>query len=133
MEKELKTKSIKDKFSGYIFFDFESREDEDRNQLVNLAIAKHICVNCLELDEIERCLDCKKIHKFSNIKDFLIWSVSKMNTVQIAHNLKGYDGVLILDCLIENMLPNDAPPNVISNGTKLLSIKFKSIKYIDSA
>ena len=124
----------KDVLAGYVFFDFESREDEDKNQVVNLAIAKYICNACFNFDDLNRCEMCQKIYRFNNINDFRIWSSKLKNTIQIAHNLKGYDGVLLLDSFLENMLPGDAPPSVIANGTKILSIKhINNIKYIDSA
>ena len=30
------------------------------------------------------------------------------------------------------MLPNESLPQVIANGTKLMSIRFRNVKYIDS-
>ena len=44
------------------------------------------------------------------------------NTVQIAHNLKGYDGVFILKYLLENLLPCESTPEVILTGCKILAI-----------
>ena len=122
-----------DQFKGYIFFDFEAFEvDEGSDHKVNLAMAQKICIDCLEASEL--CENCQTKHIFYNIEDYCKWAMSQDNTIQIAHNMKGYDGIFILNYLINNMLPYEKKlPHAISNGTKLLSITFRTIKIIDSA
>jgi len=122
-------------FNGYIFFDFEAYEDENtHNHIVNLAMAMKVCKSCLnlKLDLINRCEECRKKFTFNSLAEFCDWSLNQKYTIQIAHNLKGYDGVFILNYIINKMLPCDALPKVIANGTKLISIQFRTIKFIDS-
>ncbi len=86
------------KFDGYIFFDFETYEDEkSKKHVVNLAMAQKICNLCLDLEEPKRCDECKKQHIFYNITDYCNWAFLQPHTIQIAHNLKGFDGVFILN------------------------------------
>ncbi|KAG8222554.1 hypothetical protein J437_LFUL016755 [Ladona fulva] len=47
----------------------------------------------------------------------------------IAHNAKGYDGNFILRSVLEN---TDWKPEVITSGSKILSITFKKLQFIDS-
>ena len=134
LENEKKKKVTKnEKFQGFVFFDFECFENKSKKHEVNLAIAQRINTCCLNiLIENDRCENCKKIYQFSNIEDFGQWSIKQKNTIQIAHNLKAYDGHFILQFLLHSMLPTDQKPNVILNGSKLLSISFRDIKYKDS-
>jgi hypothetical protein len=46
--------------------------------------------------------------------------------------MKGYDGTFLMKQIIKFFLLNDSKPNVILNGTKLISIEFRRIKIIDS-
>ena len=119
----------KDKFKGYIFFDFEAYKGET-NHVVNLAMAQRVCRNCLESQT--RCAACKHVYKFENIEKFCAWSLKQRNTIQIAHNLKGYDGIFIFNYIMKNLLPSDTPPSVIMNGTKIIQMKFRNIKFLDS-
>ena len=75
MLKEEESESVKDKFKGYIFFDFEAYKGKS-NLVVNLAMAQR-----------------EKFYK---------WSLKQRNTIQIAHNLKGYDGIFIFNYIINN-------------------------------
>jgi len=123
---------FKKPFSGYIFFDFESYLDENNEHVVNLAMAQKICVKCLDLPYENRCSECMEKYIFYNLKDYCDWCLKQKYTIQIAHNLKGYDGVFILKNFLENLLPCESTPNVILNGCKILSIMFRNIKIIDS-
>ena len=119
------------KFSGYIFFDFEAFVNKEGNHEVNLAMAQKICNDCL--DKIDRCKDCELKHIFYNIDDYCNWALRQQNTIQIAHNMKAYDGIFILNFITNNMLPYEKQmPQVISNSTKIISLKFRTIKIIDS-
>ena len=53
-------------------------------------------------------------------------------TIQIAHNLKGYDLVYILKYFLENLLPSETNPEVILTGCKILAIRHREIRIIDS-
>ena len=133
-EKNNKKSSRKTDFKGYFFFDFETFENsETHKHVVNLAMAQKICLNCLDIvNPDKRCENCNKINIFYNIDDFCAWSLAQKNTIQIAHNLKGYDGKFILNYMLKNVLPTDALPKAIPNGTKHLTIRFRGIKFIDS-
>ena len=122
----------KDGFGGYIFFDFEAFESETTDHKVNLAMAQKVCTKCLSASQL--CDNCQTKYVFYNIEDYCHWALQQTNTVQIAHNMKGYDGIFILNYLINNMKPSESKmPSVITNGTKILSLEFRSIKIIDSA
>ena len=56
----------------------------------------------------------------------------KKNFTALAHNLKGYDGVFIANYCINDMQPTDGYPEMIATPTKLLQIKFRQVKIIDS-
>ena len=116
-------------FKGYIFFDFEAYKGE-KNHIVNLAMAQRVCKSCLRSKY--RCAACNHIYKFGSIEKFCRWSLKQKNTIQIAHNLKGYDGIFIFNYIIKNLLPDDLMPTAIINGTKIMQIKFRKIKYLDS-
>jgi hypothetical protein len=92
IEGELKNEFLNrdkvDKFNGYIMFDFECMEGEDKHHVVNLALAQKICLDCLDTDSEDRCTECKIIHRFETIEEFCLWSLKHPNTIQIAHNLK---------------------------------------------
>jgi hypothetical protein len=45
------------------------------------------------LDVNTRCNDCKQYHKFPDINLFCEWLLQQTNSIVIAHNLRGYDGI----------------------------------------
>ena len=125
-----------EKLSSLITFDFEAYSDEvTNNHIVNLAIAKKTCPNCLDIEnETDRCEDCQRVHVFKNVDEFCTWSLEQTNSIQIAHNLRGYDGIFIMQNFLKNKLPTDSKcgPKIIPNGSKIMCIEWKSIKIIDS-
>lgn len=88
------------------------------------------CVD--ELDESKRCVNCKEKHFFYNLTDYANWAFSQKHTIHIAHNLKGYDGPLLTAHILDNRLPSEALPKIISTGLKLITINWRTIKIIDS-
>lgn len=50
----------------------------------------------------------------------------------MAHNLKGYDGCFILQHILANKTPRDGKHTVLTVGSKILCIKFRKLKIIDS-
>ena len=127
-EEDLKLKA----FEGFIFFDFESYLNEDSEHIVNLAMAQKVCKKCVDLTYDQRCEECNKKYIFYNLADYCDWAMRQKNTVQIAHNLKGYDGVFILKYFLENLLPCESTPEVILTGCKILAIMHRQTKIIDS-
>jgi hypothetical protein len=52
--------------------------------------------------------------------------------IAICHNFKGYDSSFVMEWILENMTSLDKTPDVLKNGSKILSLKFRKIKIIDS-
>ncbi len=130
-EKIIQTKNKKDNFNGYIFYDYEAYQYNNK-QIANLAIAQKICIKCLDCTTL--CDICNlPIIKYDN-DSFCEWLFSEQNKYYtcIAHNFKGYDSKCILNYLFNNLLPNDSTPTIIKKGSKILSIEFRNVKLIDS-
>ena len=72
-------------------FDYECYHDEVHNP--NLVIAERICKDCLEQED--RCDKCGVV-VFHNNYDFGDWLFDQPNFVDIADNLRGYDGCFVL-------------------------------------
>ena len=87
-----------------------------------------VCKNCLEDIPCQTC----QSHTFFSNNDFCDWVFKQKNFIAIAHNLKGYDGCFVLNYILHNFLPSDVAPSVLSVGSKILSISFQSVKFIDS-
>jgi len=132
-EQQKKSSNFKTSLSGFIFFDYEaSQEKFDHDP--NLVCALKLCMDCLDVsdfNEIKCKNECGK-YEFTKNDEFCYWLFQQKNFTAIAHNMKGYDGVFIMNYIINNILPKDPQPVVIANGSKLLSIKFKQVKIIDS-
>ena len=127
-EEEYKPKT----FEGFVFFDFESYLNEDNEHVVNLAMAQKVCKKCLDVPYEKRCKDCTTQYIFYSLQEYCDWCVNQKHTIQIAHNLKGYDGVFILKYFLENLLPCESKPDVKLLGCKVLAIMHLQIKIIDS-
>nr|XP_015840028.1 PREDICTED: uncharacterized protein LOC103315075 isoform X1 [Tribolium castaneum] len=127
-----------------VFYDFETTQDREFKQNlyqheVNLCVAQQACHLCLNNQKInENCNNCgerMKIYQGDNIlENFLNDIVEKskrFKVTAVAHNMRSFDG-----CFILRQMFNDASrwsPEVIRNGTKLLTIKCgPSIRFIDS-
>ena len=131
-EKRDKKKSKKVFDAGYIFFDYETYVDNEKNHVPNLIMAKKVCKDCLEKDESEYCAQCSEIYTFTSNKLFCKWLISNKNYIAMAHNLKGFDSVFLIQYFINAMLPTDEWPSLIVNGSKTISITFRDLKIIDS-
>ena len=118
------------KFAGYIFFDYEAFQ-ENNVHIANLVIADKTCFDCLEE---KKCKNNCKIYIFYSNKDFCDWLFSEANQyfTAIAHNMQGYDGIFIMKYYKENHNSLDLQPEVLMNGTKVLTIKFRNVRIIDS-
>jgi very-short-patch-repair endonuclease len=119
---------------AFVFFDFECFVNKKNVHQVNLAKAQMINQCCINKIRSSKCKKCSIMYTFYNITDFCTWSLNQKNTTQIAHNLKGYDGLFILREFLINNMPNDNKkgPESIVNGTKIISIHYKNCRYIDS-
>ena len=120
-----------DAIKGYIYFDYEAYVDENNRHVPNLVMALKVCINCSNNKHLE-CNECKIQHKFYDNLSFCEWLFNQENYIAIAHNLKGYDGVFIVNYIISSFLPTDALPQILICGTKILTIRFRKTKIIDS-
>ena len=64
-------------------------------------MAQKVCKKCVDLTYYKRCQECHKRYIFHNLGDYCDWALKQKQTIQIAHNLKGYDGVFILKYFLE--------------------------------
>jgi hypothetical protein len=127
---EKATKTIIQKpFKGYIFFDYEAMQVGEEH-VPNLIVANKVCLKCL-LSYSVQCTTCEnKIWK-NNI-DFCNWLFSNKHCIAIAHNMKSYDGYFIMQYIVKHILPGETLPECLMTGNKLLVIKFRDLKIIDS-
>ena len=114
MRQELKSKKI---IQTYIAFDFECFFDKFNYHICNL-------VRTQNLESGERL-------RFKNIEDFTSYWSQQKNTTFIAHNLKGYDGFILLNHLVRNN-QNQKPDFITLAGNKIMTMSFKTVKFIDS-
>lgn len=97
-------------------YDFESMFDENNNHEVNLCI-----VSLLNGDEE---------YTFNNIEEFVQFAVSCKNSTFIAHNGKAYDNWLTHKYIIKHT--GHRPSKLIMAGNKIMYMKVKSVRFIDS-
>ena len=112
-----------------IFFDYETYQEHGKH-IPNLIVAKLVCIKCLDKLENKPCY-CESV-AFRNNFDFCQWIFGKKNSIAIAHNFRGYDGLFIVEYILQTLTQFDKMPNVLLNGSKILSIEFKGLKFIDS-
>ncbi|XP_052776205.1 uncharacterized protein LOC128214030 [Mya arenaria] len=162
-ESERETVKKKTNDTKYIFFDFECTQDQQLQcengylsgvhgkcvncnkatcgsykHQPNLCVAQRVCRHCLKNDlssesECEYCGRNELIFKGEQTtQQFCKWLFSEENVgaTVICHNFKGYDSYPILQYLHENAIL----PEVITNGTKFMSIKVPvcKMRFIDS-
>jgi len=97
-------------------YDFESMFDEKNNHIVNLCIVKKLFSD----DE----------YKFDTIEEFVKFCVSLKNSTFIAHNGKAYDNWMVHKYIINHTAHR--PNKLILAGNKIMYMKVKSIRFIDS-
>ena len=121
------------KMRGYIFYDYETFQNEDMIHEANLIIAERLCIGCVSE---ESCLSQElcKVYYFDNNMCFCKWLFSKDNEhyTAVAHNFQGFDGIFVMKYIKENMLPSDRMPDAIVNGTKIMTLTYKNVRLIDS-
>ena len=118
------------KLGGYIWFDYETYQVDDIH-IANLVVAEKACIKCINN---KKCIsDCDR-YKFHNNQDFCNWLFTPTNETftAIAHNFQGFDGLFIMKHIKETHLPIDPLPNLLMNGTKILSLTYKKVRMIDS-
>jgi len=97
-------------------YDFESKFDKENNHIVNLAIVK-------KLFSEER-------YEFENIEDFVKFAIKKKNATFVAHNGKAYDNWMVHKYIIKHTAHR--PDKLILAGNKIMYMKIKSVRFIDS-
>lgn len=128
--KSKKKKSTEPTHLGYIFFDYEATQ-ENRQHEANLICAYKVCLNCIEKVNDDCKHKCGRF-EFQDNNNFCSWLFKQRKFTAMAHNMQGYDGVFILNYIINNILASDLQPKVILRGSKILSIKFRNVRIIDT-
>ena len=100
-----------------VAFDFESKFDINNFHIVNL-------VRCQNIETNEK-------FRFDNLNEFCEYFIEQKHTIFIAHNLKGYDGFLLLNHLVRSQ-QGVKPDKIILAGNKIMTMSFKTVKFIDS-
>ena len=124
-DEHLKTAKCK---KGYIFFDYEAMHVSEKH-VPNLVIAKKICYECIEH---KFCTNNCNVFVFKENDSFCKWLFTQKYFIAIAHNMKAYDGYFIMEWIVNNINPNEVPPEIVLSGSKLLVIEFAKLKIIDS-
>ncbi len=117
---------------GYIFFDYEAYQCPDKlKHIANLVIAEKVCISCINKETCK--MDCK-VYKFFDNNTFCKWLFGKsnFNFTAIAHNFQGYDGIFLMEYIHSTIISTESKPEVILNGTKILTLSFKGVRLIDS-
>ena len=97
-------------------YDFEAYFDENNTHIVNKCIAMK-----LYSEEVFVC---------DTIEKFVDFALSKTNVTFIAHNGKAYDTWLVHKYLL--IQTNKRPNKLILAGNKIMYMKIKSIRFVDS-
>ncbi|CAL2042901.1 unnamed protein product [Caenorhabditis brenneri] len=135
-----------------IYYDIESKVDEETGRQVPvLFMALRCCPKCVnvvpkeyENGVLDICEDCSPEGRAKMIEcvsednrevdvssSMVNWMFDAENKgfVCVAHNSSGYDGQFILENLIAS---NKAAPVVCLDGTKLIYLRHKGVKLVDS-
>lgn len=142
------TKQLPQKFV-IIFFDLECMQSENaegvRKHVPNLAVSSQVCEKCVNdamLSEDYHCTYCEnnKLNYFWNdsdedpntvtcVRKFIDYLESSNRPVTVmCHNFKGYDSHFIL----EEMAKQSSPITVALNGWKVMVLRYKNIRFVDS-
>lgn len=135
---DLKKPTIKDFL--YIFFDFETRQDEafgdDENKKVhkvNLCVSQQFCSKCIHEQMCDECEERTLIFREAPVQGFVdyVMEVRKKyrSVCVIAHNGQGYDFQFILKHIMEK---TKFTPELIMRGTKIILLEMDNVKFIDS-
>ena len=118
LKETLKDSSVK----GFIFFDYESYLNE-KNEHVPLLIIVHIY-------DLNNNLVSK--HFFDSNEKFCFFLFNQKNYIAFAHNMKGYDGVFIMNYILNNPTPFTPQMKCVLVGHKFLRIEYKNVTILDS-
>lgn len=125
----------------FIFFDFETRQDEPQHgnpsanvHTVNLCVSQQYCWRCISSDiPCETCSIRQRVFKENPISRFMNYVMDerkKFETVcVIAHNGQAFDFQFLLKYVIGE---TKFTPKVISRGTKIILMELDNVRFVDS-
>lgn len=142
-EKDSQSKIKKNQNKGYIFYDYECYEDNNNGgeHVVNLVKALKMCRACVfkKLNKYNESIICQErchseFETFWNNEDFCDWLFDKRHDgfTAVAHNFKGYDGILVLDYIKRKRTGDEPTPHILMNGTKIMTMFFRGVRFVDS-
>lgn len=139
---QVDTKRPKEDNFVFVFFDFETRQDEYLNDemstkvhKVNLCVSQQYCMECLggNDQDCENCGSRTSIFNSNPVKDFLDYLLELRKHYKtvccVAHNNQGFDCQFIFKEILEN---TKFIPETIMRGTKIILMKIDVIRFIDS-
>jgi hypothetical protein len=128
----------------FIFFDFETRQDETmydtssndtRVHKVNLCVSQQYCYKCIDNNNKD-CEDCQyrtKVFKEDPVLQFMNYVLDcrrKYKSVcALAHNGQGFDFQFILKYIMEN---TKFTPELIMRGSKIILLELDNVRFVDS-
>lgn len=114
------------KFKGFIFFDYEASQENSKH-VANLVIAHKY--------NMHGALTGKE-YFYNNGNDvnnnFCSWLFDQEHYIAIAHNLKGYDGIFLMNFIINSPFSERNQTEIINQGAKIMSLTHKNVHVIDS-
>jgi len=131
---------------GFIFYDFETRQDESLEGCENikihvptLCVAQQICEACAAIDDMTvRCRWCgtrEFIFQHDPVKQLVDFATRETKYFKkficIAHNAKAFDAQFILKHLVETE-DTRQKPDLILNGSKIIVMTVGRTKFVDS-
>lgn len=103
----------------YYAFDLESmliHDGESRRHIVNLVVVRRVFTNQEWI--------------FHSLNDFVLWFEALEEVSYLfAHNMKGYDGRMVFEYLIDMHKP---PQTIIWNGSKIMTMQYGKVHFRDT-
>jgi len=118
----LKEEIKKSKIIGFLFFDYESYLNE-KNEHVSILIIVHKY-------DLNNNLISK--HFFDSNDEFCFFLFNQKNYLAFAHNMKGYDGIFVMNYILNNPTPFTPQMKTVLVGHKFLRIEYKNVVILDS-
>jgi hypothetical protein len=118
-----------------VTFDIEATRDAEGKQIVTFVSAREVPKSKLNESQAEYTT---RLHahllatppmEFDGIESFSNWAITQKRTDFVAHNLRGYDGVLIHSHMRYKMKVKTKP---VFAGLKVMTFSFGSNRMIDS-
>lgn len=129
----------------FIFFDLETRQDENLQEdpekklhIVNLCVSQQYCWQCISRDDddITPCESCTirqrvfKVNPIAKFMDYVMEVRKKFESVcVIAHNGQGFDFQFLLKYIYRD---TKFSPKLISRGTKIILMECDNVRFVDS-